>query len=153
MRTSIKLLLVSLLLFSCKAEEKGLAALSDTGKTILEIRKASNEAIVSGDLDAIASFWERDILISTGAGTLLAGSEEVKAYLAGVFAKTPDIVFVRMTKNIQENLETQMAWEEGEWKAYLKSKQEEIIASGKYAAAWTKTGEAWKIKSQLFVGL
>ena len=141
------------MLFSCEAEEKGLAALSETGKTILKIRKASNEAIVSGDLDAIASFWERDILISTGAGTLLAGSEEVKAYLAGVFTKTPDIGFIRMTKDIKENLETQMAWEEGEWRGFLKSNPEEIIASGKYAAAWAKTGEDWKIKSQLFVGL
>ena len=153
MKTSIKLLLASLLLFSCKAEEKGLAALSDTGKTILKIRKASNDAIVSGDLDEIASFWEKDILISTGAGTLLAGSEEVKAYLTQVFEKTPDIVFVRMTKDIQENLETQMAWEEGEWKGYLKSKPEEILASGKYAAAWAQNGQDWKIKSQLFVGL
>ena len=153
MKTSIKLLLASLLLFSCKAEEKGLPALSETGKTILKIRKASNEAIVAGDLDAIASFWEKDILISTGAGTLLAGSEEVKTYLGTVFSKTPDIVFVRMTKDIQENLETQMAWEEGEWKGYLKSKPEEILASGKYAAAWAKKGEDWKIKSQLFVGL
>ena len=153
MKTSIKLLLASLLLFSCKVEEKGLPALSDTGKIILNIRKASNEAIVSGNLDEIASFWEKDILISTGAGTLLAGSEEVKTYLGTVFSKTPDIVFVRMTKDIQENLETQMAWEEGEWKGYLKSKPEEILASGKYAAAWAKTGEEWKIKSQLFVGL
>jgi len=153
MKTSIKLLLVSFLLFSCEAEEKGLAALSDTGKTILKIRKASNDAIVSGDLDEIASFWEKDILISTGAGTLLAGSEQVKAYLTQVFEKTPDIVFVRMTKDIQENLETEMAWEEGEWKGYLKSKPEEILASGKYAAAWAKNGQDWKIKSQLFVGL
>ncbi|MEM8889457.1 MAG: DUF4440 domain-containing protein [Bacteroidota bacterium] len=153
MRTSIKILLVSLFLFSCEAEEKGLSALSETGKNILKIRKASNEAIISGDLEAIASFWEKDILISTGAGTLLAGSEEVKTYLSTVFVKTPDIVFVRMTKDIQENLETQMAWEEGEWKGFRKSNPNEILASGKYAAAWAKTGEDWKIKSQLFVGL
>ena len=153
MKTSIRVLLLSFFIFSCEAEEKGLPALSETGKTILKIRKASNEAIVSGDLDAIASYWEKDILISTGAGTLLAGSEEVKAYLSQVFEKTPDIVFVRMTKVIQEYLETQMAWEEGEWKGFLKSTPEEILASGKYAAAWAKTGEDWKIKSQLFVGL
>ena len=127
MKTFVKVLLVFLLLLSCEAEEQELTALSETAKTILDIRRASNEAIESGDLNAIASFWENDVLISTGAGTLLAGREEVKAYLGAVFAKTPDIVFVRITKDIQENLQTQMAWEEGEWKGYLKSKPEEIL--------------------------
>lgn len=146
-------MLLLLVLFSCKSEKQGLATLSETEKTILGIRKASNEAILTSNLEAISSFWVEDVLISTGAGTLLSGSDEVKGYLSDVFEKSPDIVFVRITHDIQENPATQMAWEEGEWKGYLKSNPDEILAYGKYAAAWTKVGEDWRIKSQLFVGL
>lgn len=153
MNVYINIFLISLSLISCQSAERELSALSNTEKEILNLRKASNEAIQKGDLEEISSFWVKDILISTGAGTLLAGSEEVKAYLAAVYEKTPDIVFVRMPYELKENRQTQMAWEEGEWKGYLKTNPDEILASGKYAAAWAKIGEDWKIKSQLFVGL
>jgi len=117
---------------------------------ILSLRKASNEALRNFDEELNATFSTEDAFITTGAGTLLAGKEELKQYLASstgekmYWIRTPDEVLVN-TKN-------KLAWETGTWKGYYEDSVEPVVG-GKYSAQWTKASGTWLIRSQLFVAL
>lgn len=118
-------------------------------KEILSQRKASNEALRNFDEELNASFSTEDAFITTGAGTLIAGKEELKQYLASVIGEK--MYWIRTPDEVLVNSKTNLAWETGTWKEYRESTGEKAIVGGKYSAMWTKVSGTWLIKSQLFV--
>ncbi len=117
---------------------------------ILSQRKASNEALGNFDEELNATFSTEDAFITTGAGTLLAGKDELKQYLASATGKK--MYWIRTPDEIIVNSKTNLAWETGTWKGYLENSVEPVVG-GKYSAQWTKASGTWLIKSQLFVAL
>lgn len=113
-------------------------------------REASNEAIRAFDNPLNATFSTPDAFITTGAGTLIAGNEELKSYLQ--VQQDSKMYWIRTPSEIIVNTSTWLAWETGTWKGYT-SDANTPIASGKYAAQWTKASGNWLIHSQLFVTL
>lgn len=120
-------------------------------KEILSQRKASNEALRNFDEELNASFSTEDAFITTGAGTLIAGKEELKQYLASVIGEK--MYWIRTPDEVLVNSKTNLAWETGTWKEYRESTGEKAIVGGKYSAMWTKASGIWLIRSQLFVTL
>lgn len=118
---------------------------------ILSRRKASNEALRNFDEELNASFSTEDAFITTGAGTLIAGKEELKQYLASVTGEK--MYWIRTPDEVLVNSKTNLAWETGTWKGYRESTGEKAVVGGKYSAMWTKVSGTWLIKSQLFVTL
>ena len=118
---------------------------------ILELRKASNQAIESNNLEEILSFLTDDILITAGNGTLITGKEVLRAYLLQGDLNT--IYWERTTSDIDINEDRGLAWEMGTWKAYKRENSDQAILGGKYSAMWSKSSGKWMIKSQLFVTL
>lgn len=113
-------------------------------------REASNEAIRAFDNTLNATFSTPDAFITTGAGTLIAGNEELKAYLQ--VQQDSKMYWIRTPSEIIVNANTWLAWEIGTWEGYT-SDANTSITSGKYAAQWTKASGIWLIHSQLFVTL
>ncbi len=117
---------------------------------IFSRRKASNEALRNFDEELNATFSTEDSFITTGAGTLLAGKEELKQYVAS--ASGEKMYWIRSPDEVIVNPKTNLAWETGTWKGYFENSEEPVVG-GKYSAMWTKASGIWLIKSQLFVTL
>ncbi|WP_236032626.1 YybH family protein [Algoriphagus pacificus] len=119
-------------------------------KQILEQREASNEALKSFDEALNNTFLTEDVLITTGAGTLLSGKAELISYINN--AQGPRMYWVRTPDEVIVNSETKLAWETGTWKGFVEGSEESVVG-GKYSAQWTKKSGTWLIQSQLFVTL
>jgi ketosteroid isomerase-like protein len=117
---------------------------------ILVQREASNQALRAFDDELNATFSTEDALITTGAGTLIAGKAELMKYIQE--STGPKMYWVRTPDEVIVNPKTQLAWETGTWKGY-KEDSEEAVVGGKYSAQWTKASGTWLIHSQLFVTL
>lgn len=113
-------------------------------------REASNKALRNFDEELNSTFLTDDILISTGAGTLISGKENLKSYIKNVTGHR--MYWVRTPNEIIVNPETKLAWEKGTWKGFIEGSMEAVVG-GNYAAQWTKKSGKWLIQSQLFVTL
>lgn len=113
-------------------------------------RKASNEALRNFDEELNSTFLTDDVLITTGAGTLLSGKAELIEYIKN--ANGPKMFWVRSSTEVIVNPESQLAWEEGTWEGFYENSTTPIVG-GNYAAQWTKKSGKWLIQSQLFVTL
>ncbi len=117
---------------------------------ILSQREASNQALRAFDEELNATFSTEDALITTGAGTLIAGNEALSAYLKS--QNGPKMYWIRTPDEVIVNPNTLLAWETGTWKGYHENSDEAVVG-GKYSAQWTKASGTWLIQSQLFVTL
>ncbi|HAH38295.1 MAG TPA: nuclear transport factor 2 family protein [Algoriphagus sp.] len=117
---------------------------------ILALRAKSNAALGAFDEELNATFLTDDILITTGAGTLISGKTKLLEYIRK--ASGPRMYWIRTPDEIIVNPETQLAWESGTWKGFAEGSGESIVG-GNYAAQWTKKSGQWLIQSELFVAL
>ena len=145
--TNIKNYVLFFIFISCST----LFAQSDI-EQIISVRNASNKAIKAFDNVLSSSFLTDDILITTGAGTLLTGKEALNTYINNSNGANT-MYFVRTPDEINVNTSRGLAWESGIWKGYDINKSDRVIVQGKYSAMWTKASGKWLIKSQLFVTL
>lgn len=118
---------------------------------ILNVRQASNDALKVYDVEKELSFMTDDVFITTGNGTLIQGTENLREYIRTVPAEK--MYWVRTPDEIEVNAETGLAWESGTWKGYQPDAGQEPVTGGNYAAMWTRQDGSWKIKSELFVTL
>lgn len=139
------LLCVFLLLTSafCFAQESDMSQ-------ILAKRERSNAALRNFDEDLNSTFLTDDVLITTGAGTLISGKKALQDYIKR--ASGPKMYWIRTPEEIKVNPETNLAWETGTWKGYFEDSDKPIVG-GNYSAQWTKKSGIWLIQSQLFVTL
>lgn len=123
-------------------------------ESIRSVREASNAALKALDEEANMEFLTDDVLITTGAGTLLTGKDELKAYIESA-ADAPPLYWVRTPAEIIVNEERGLAWETGAWRAYSADDLNDAspVFHGNYAAQWIHQSGEWKIQSQLFVTL
>ena len=113
-------------------------------------REASNAALRNFDEDLNSTFLTDDVLITTGAGTLLSGKEELMKYIKSI--EGPKMYWIRTPEEIKVNPESKLAWETGTWKGYFEDSDNPVVG-GNYSAQWTKKSGIWLIQSQLFVTL
>ncbi|EAZ82030.2 nuclear transport factor 2 family protein [Algoriphagus machipongonensis] len=117
---------------------------------ILAKRERSNAALRNFDEDLNSTFLTDDVLITTGAGTLISGKKALQDYIKR--ASGPKMYWIRTPEEIKVNPETNLAWETGTWKGYFEDSDKPIVG-GNYSAQWTKKSGIWLIQSQLFVTL
>ena len=117
---------------------------------ILAQREASNQALRAFDDELNATFSTEDALITTGAGTLISGKNELMKYIQE--SSGPRMYWIRTPDEVLVNPKSMLAWETGTWKGYVEG-SEEAVVGGKYSAQWSKKSGNWLIQSQLFVTL
>jgi len=117
---------------------------------ILSQREASNAVLRAFDENLNATFLTDDVLITTGAGTLISGKMDLVKYIKE--STGPRMYWIRTPDEVIVNPKTNLAWETGTWKRYQEGSEEPIVG-GKYSAQWTKKFGTWLIQSQFFVTL
>ncbi|MBX2814654.1 MAG: nuclear transport factor 2 family protein [Saprospiraceae bacterium] len=117
---------------------------------IRDIREASNRALKDYDHAKVLGYLTEDVLVTTGAGTLIAGKDALRKYIASSANK---MYWVRSTEELIVHEDRSLAWESGTWNGYDPAHGKEPVVGGKYSAMWKETEGEWKISSQLFVTL
>ena len=121
---------------------------------IRQARLRQNAAIVSHDLDAIASFWTDDVTICRGLGLQLAGKGAYRHLFEGDDPTSKDtIIYERVPASIETSSRWPLGFETGTWKGHLGSGQGPVVISGRYSAQWVKRADHWLIRSEVFVAL
>jgi len=119
---------------------------------IRRLRKLSNDARKTDDLDVISKLFTNDIIIVKGDGGELNGLEAVNQYMIKQKKQSPGLYFERLPDKIIVAKSNKMAWEEGTWSGFNKDGPLANYA-GRYSMMWLKTDESWKMRSQQFVNL
>lgn len=125
----------------------------DSPETIRVMRMQSNEAIARHDVGTFQSFLDDDYVITISTGTIQRSRDEHVSSFAAHFAQYPDVVYVRTPTDIVFSEAYPLAIEHGTWVGSRTTKNGKLENGGQYTAAWRKTGGAWRIYSELFVGL
>ena len=138
---------VALAMACASAAAQGVTPVGDEA-AIRAARAAQNEAIRAYALDEIARFWTEDVTIRAGLGFVLSGRAAYRA----AFSSDSSIIYERQPDRVQVTARWPLAWEDGTWIGRRRSDGAQLI-SGRYSAQWIKTGEEWRIRSELFVAL
>lgn len=120
---------------------------------IKAIREESNLAIARHDVETVVSSLDEDYVITISTGDILYGREPQAATWADHFAEFRDVVYVRTPTEVTISDAYPLAIENGTWEGSRTTPNGKLNNSGSYTASWRKVDGAWKIRSELFVGL
>lgn len=129
-------------------------ALSENeAETIRSLRTQSNEAIARHDATSVGSFLADDYVITISTGAIERSREKHIDSFAAHFEQYPDVVYLRTPTTIRISESYPLAIEHGTWVGSRTTTNGKLENGGEYTAAWRKTGDVWKIYSELFVAL
>gem|GEM_PF-172229 len=111
-------------------------------------RASSNEAIARHDADGIVRDMLADYSIVTGRGQHVQGKDSLRAFWQETFKSMPGVIYTRTPVSIVISSNDSLAWETGYWIA-----EHSYSKGGNYSAMWRKSGDSWKLASELFVAL
>jgi ketosteroid isomerase-like protein len=141
------LLLVATCLCGCATRAE------DDSGAIRTARSLSNEAIARHDIDTIGSFLDEDYVITISTGAIERSRDEHVRSFAAHFSEYPDVVYVRTPSEIEVSSAYPLAIEHGTWVGTRTTDNGPLESGGQYTAAWRKRDGAWKLYSELYVGL
>lgn len=148
------LLLIGLLCGSATAAIAGPPSAVADRAAIKLARLRQNAAIVSHDLDAIASYWTDDVTICRGLGVQMAGKAAYLRLFAEDDPVSPNvIVYERDPASVDVSSVWPLAFETGRWKGHFGKGDGPVVVEGRYSAQWVKRGDKWLIRSEVFVAL
>jgi ketosteroid isomerase-like protein len=116
-------------------------------------RLAQNAAIVRHDIEAIAALWTDDVTICRGLGTQLAGKPAYRRLFMQDVGSSAQIVYQRHPTVIEVSDLWPLAFESGLWEGRQGNAKGDVVVRGRYSAQWVKRGDAWLIRSEVFVAL
>ena len=116
-------------------------------------RSAQNEAIASGDLDRVASFWTEDVTVRRALGQPLSGRDAARKALEPPATGAAQLVYQRLTKDVEVSAKWPLAFESGAWEGHQGTARGPVVIGGRYSAQWVKRGDRWLIRSEVFVAL
>ena len=115
---------------------------------IRAVRTASNEAIARQDANGIVRDMLPDYSIVTGRGQHRQGKDTLRVFWQQTFKIMPGVSYVRTPVSIVISSNDTLAWETGYWTA-----EHSYTKGGNYSAMWRRSGDSWKLASELFVAL
>lgn len=146
-------LLLSSLPSSAQNSSVGKGAIAADINVIRALREQSNQAIQHRDLKGFGETMMPEIDVTRGSGSHVSGRDSVLASVAVQF-KDPDFLgYVRTPDSIQVSSSNPLAAEHGHWMGRFRRSDGIQRITGTYLTMWRKTGQGWKIRSELFVSL
>lgn len=129
--------------------------MSDTAaeRTIRAQRRRTNRLIAEHAAERLRPFFDPEIKLIAGDGTLIHGADEVIDAFDGQFRDPTFVTYVRTTESITVDASGGRAAEPGTWVATWRGPRGDMSVSGRYLAVWRKVGSQWVIESELFVTL
>jgi len=116
-------------------------------------RQASNEAILSHDIDGIAKHWLEEFIVIGGNGGGNVGKDSAAIRLKRQLDQTPGLTYIPTLKKIIISDADTLAFETGKWIGLKTKDKTPKWLGGNYSAMWWKRDGVWKLRSELFVTL
>jgi ketosteroid isomerase-like protein len=120
----------------------------DVDEEIRGLRAKSNRAMAARDVDTFAAMLEENYVMVRGNGSF-ASRETTLAAFGKDFERPGSVRYERLTERVEVSEAAEMAAEDGRWVAKLPDGR--AAYGGTYLAMWRRSGEGWKIRSELFV--
>jgi len=121
--------------------------------TIRAQRRRTNKLIADHEADRLRPFFDAEIKLIAGDGTLIQGADAVVDAFAGQFEDPTFVTYLRTTESVTVDADGKRAAEPGTWVATWRGPRGDMHASGRYLAVWRKAGNQWVIESELFITL
>lgn len=113
-------------------------------------RRLTNKFIAAHDAARLKPFFDPQIKVIVGDGSLILGAEAVLDAFAAQFKDPTFIAYVRTPEDVRLDAEGARASESGSWTAEWQGAPQ---VNGVYLAAWRKVTGQWVIESETFVTL
>lgn len=113
-------------------------------------RKLTNKLIAAKTAARLSPFFDPQVRLIAGDGSLLMGAGEVIAAFEAQFRDLAFIAYVRTSETVELDSAGLRAAERGRWVGSWKGVPEQ---SGTYLAVWKKVTGQWVIESELYVTL
>ncbi|MFP4518987.1 MAG: YybH family protein [Oceanicaulis sp.] len=122
-------------------------------REIAAARAAFNEALAGRDFDAIASVLAEDCALVPGDdASLIDGRDAQLEAWRSIFARAPNVTYVRTPKRIDVAACGELAAETGWWRGAWSEDGVSARYSGKYFAKWS-LDDHWRVVAEVFVTL
>ncbi len=124
---------------------------ADAEAAIRAARQRSNLALAKRDIKAFAESLATDFVMVRGNGVFVPSRQAYIDLIGDDFKDPNSVRYERIADRIEISSATALAAEHGHWTATLPGGRRAY--TGSYLAMWRQTGNAWQIRSELFVVL
>jgi ketosteroid isomerase-like protein len=138
------------LLFAIGALTPCLGQQNGAEMQIRELRAASNQAIVRGDIAAFSSTLAENFVMVRGSGAFSDRAQYVAAFERD-FTDPHSVRYERVIDRVDISRAAPLAAEHGHWIGHMPGGKP--ANAGTYLAMWRHTDAGWKIRSELYVML
>lgn len=121
--------------------------------TIRAQRRRTNKLIADHEAERLRPFFDPEMRLIAGDGTLIQGADAVVAAFDGQFDDPTFVTYLRTTESVTIDGDGKRAAEPGTWVATWRGPHGDMHVSGRYLAVWKKAGTQWVIESELFITL
>ena len=139
--------LLALVLFSSSLHGQ----VAEEEKKIREVRSASNQAILSRDVESLKRTWMSGLFVNGSNGQTVRSADEMAAIFEKVFRNPEFIKYVRKPEKVNLSPGSSIAAESGSWAGHWNKPDGKMTVKGSYMAQWQKKNERWLISSEVFV--
>jgi hypothetical protein len=113
-------------------------------------RRLTNKLIAAHDAARLKPFFDPQVKLIVGDGSLITGVGAVLEAFAGQFQDPNFIAYVRTPERVSLDQDGARAAEQGRWVGTWRGQPS---LSGVYLATWRKSVGQWVIESELYVSL
>lgn len=113
-------------------------------------RRLTNKFIAAHDAARLKPFFDPQVKLIVGDGSLITGVDGVLDAFAGQFQDPSFIAYVRTPQDVSLDQDGVRAAEQGRWVGTWRGAPS---LSGVYLAAWRKVVGQWVIESEMYVSL
>ena len=116
-------------------------------------RRRTNKLIADHEAERLRPFFDAEIKLIAGDGTLIQAADAVIAAFDEQFGDPTFVTYLRTTESVTVDKDGKRAAEPGTWVATWRGPRGDMQVSGRYLAVWKKAATQWVIESELFVTL
>lgn len=116
-------------------------------------RRRTNKLIAAHDAEGLRPFFDDDIKLLRGDGTLVLGADALVRAFADQFADPTFVTYLRTTESIAVDTDGKRAAEPGTWVATWRGPHGDMTHGGRYLAVWKAKAGDWVLESELYVTL
>lgn len=120
---------------------------------IRERRQRTNELIASHQAEALRPFFDPEVKLIRGDGTLVVGADAAVKLFEAQFGDPGFVSYFRKTATVTVDKDTRRAAETGTWTGSWREASGETTKTGQYLAVWKKARAQWVLESELYVAL
>lgn len=116
-------------------------------------RRRTNELIAAHEAEALRPFFDPEVKLIRGDGTLVVGVDATVRLFEAQFGDPGFVAYFRKTATVTIAKDAIRAAETGTWTGSWREASGETTKTGQYLAVWKKAQGRWVFESELYVAL